>query len=527
MKDERKSQRYGNVKLRLLRRYAPRNDAGRFDRREFLKVLGVGLAAAAIPGCGGTAQKGVLNPGGHRPNIVFILADDMGYGDVSCLNPKAKTRTPNIDFLARRGMRFTDAHSGSAVCTPTRYGVLTGRYSWRTRMTRGVLNGYSEPLIKKERMTVASLLQGQGYHTGCIGKWHLGLGWPKKDGAKAVDYTQPITLGPVNYGFDYFYGIAASADMPPYVYIENDRVEELPTEQIAASPYPDFWRAGEISPGFKHVEILGRLVEKAVSFIQRQTPERSFFLYLPLASPHKPVIPTKANKGKSKAGVYGDFVQQTDGAIGRVVEALKEKGLFEKTLIIMTSDNGSFANASKYEVAELGHAANYHFRGGKADIWDGGHRVPFVACWPGKVEANSVSDETICLTDLLATAAALTGVKLPNDAGEDSESILPALLQEPHGHSLREATVHHSAQGMFAIRQGKWKLIIGRGSGGRGGKGKPTDPPVQLYNMDSDVSETKNVQDKHPEVVEHLTALLERYKREGFSCKRLKTSHSG
>ena len=456
---------------------------------------------------------------GDRPNIVFIMADDMGYGDLGCYNKKSKVPTPNMDRLARQGIRLTDAHSPSAVCTPTRYGVLTGRYSWRTRLKRGVLWGFSPALIDTGRTTVASLLKQRGYNTGCVGKWHLGLG-----SAEKTDYAQPLVPGPNSYGFDYFFGIPASLDMEPYLFVENKRPLELPTETVAASKMRrqgggGFWRAGPISPSFRHIDVLPRIARQAVAFINRQSDEKPFFLYFPLSAPHTPWLPTAEFEGKSEAGPYGDFTVQVDWTIGQVLKALDEQKLANNTLLIVTSDNGAHWKPS--DIKQYGHRANRHLRGQKADIWEGGHRVPFIARWPGKITPGTTSDETVCHTDLLATCAAIVGADLPKDAGEDSYNILPALLGEKRDRPIREAIVHHSVSGVFAIRRGDWKLIVGRGSGGftppRVIKPKPGEPIGQLYNLADDPAETKNLYQDRPEIVARLTALLERYKQTGRS----------
>ncbi|HXG13199.1 MAG TPA: exo-alpha-sialidase [Gemmataceae bacterium] len=459
-----------------------------------------------------------------RPNIVYILADDLGYGDVKCFNPEGKIPTPHMDKLAADGMIFTDAHSGSSVCTPTRYGILTGRYSWRSRLQSGVLGGYSPRLIEEGRLTVPALLKQHGYHTACIGKWHLGMDWPLKDGGIArdypdgwkVDYTRPIQNGPNAVGFDYYFGISASLDMPPYIFIENDRTQGVPTVEKT-------WiRKGPAHADFEAINVLPTLTKKAVAYLdERARAGQPFFLYLPLASPHTPIVPTAEWQGKSGLNLYADFVMQTDWSIGQVLQALERNGLAANTLVVLTSDNGCSPQADFKELAARGHHPSYRFRGHKADIYDGGHRIPFIVRWPGKVKPGSVSDQIICLNDLLATCADILGVKLPDDAGEDSVSILPALLGTAKG-PLREAVVHHSANGSFAIRQGNWKLALCPGSGGwsfpRPGRDDASKlPPVQLYDLANDIGETNNVQDQHPEVVARLTQLLEKYVADGRS----------
>jgi arylsulfatase A-like enzyme len=331
-----------------------------------------------------------------------------------------------------------------------------------------------------------------------------------------VDFAKPIANGPLTVGFDWFYGIAASLDMPPYVYIENDRAVAVPTV-----PGKGFGRQGLAMEGLKPVDVLPELTKQAVQYVDRRAkdgPGKPFFLYLALTAPHTPIAPADFVKGKSKAGNYGDFVAQVDFTVGEVMKALDRGRLADNTLVIVTSDNGS--TKTRQEMARFEHLPNYHFRGRKSDVWDGGHRIPFIARWPGRVPAGGTCDQTVCLTDLLATAADIVGATLPADAGEDSYSILPAMRGEKLGGPIREATVHHSIDGMFAIRQGRWKMVLGQGSGGWSSKGVkplPTDPPGQLYDMQADVSETRNVWNDNPQVVAQLTALLEKYKKAGRS----------
>jgi arylsulfatase A len=459
-----------------------------------------------------------------RPNIIYILADDLGYGDPGCQNPDSKIPTPNLDALAEGGVRFTDAHSPSAVCTPTRYGVLTGRYAWRTRLKTGVLVGCSPHLLEPARATVASLLDEHGYTTACIGKWHLGMDFTTHDGqtpddawgfdVTTVDYHIPPKHTPNDRGFDYSFIIPASLDMAPYIYVEDGHIVELPTNTVQGTRGLEFWRAGPCAPSFRHDQVLPVLTDRAVTFITRAVQqEEPFFLYLPLSGPHTPVLPTHWVGGRSDAGPYGDFVTLVDWTVGEIMRALDEHDIADETLIIFTSDNGS----TMQPMTKFDHLPNGHWAGRKSDVWEGGHRVPFICRWPGVIPAGTISAETTCLTDLFATCAEVVGAPLPDDAAEDSFSMLQAMRGHSSAQPIREATVHHSISGMFAIRQGDWKLILGRGSGGWTSKGSPDDPPVQLYNLADDPGETTNLQAEHPEIVERLSALLDSYKANGRS----------
>ncbi len=506
------------------------------NRRTFLKNCALSAGAMTIGGCSVAKIADAENPQKRsRPNIVYILADDLGYGDVSCLNKNSKIHTPNIDQLAKKGMIFTDAHSGSAVCTPTRYGILTGRYCWRSRLKSGVTWGYSPHLIEDGRMTVASMLNPYGYHSACIGKWHLGLDWQKQpDDPGQVDFTKPVKHGPTTNGFDYNFIIPASLDMDPYVYVENDRVTAVPNRTIDAEKGKRFWRKGPIGADFKHIEVLPKLTEKAVSYIDQRAKDKEtspFFLYFPVPAPHTPILPTKEFQGKSNTNEYGDFVLQVDWTVGQVMKALERNGIEKDTLVIFTSDNGCSPMADFEELAQFNHDPSYVFRGHKADIFEGGHRVPFITRWPSRIQAGSVCEDTICLTDLMATAAEITGYTLPDNAAEDSVSMLPNLLGTATK-PLREATVHHSVNGSFSIRQGQWKLELCLGSGGwsepRPGNKKHEElPAIQLYDLGKDIGETTNIQDKHPDVVKQLTALLQDYIDRGRSTPGAPQKNNG
>lgn len=454
------------------------------------------------------------------PNIIYILADDLGYGDVQVLNPEqGKIPTPGMDRLAKEGMVFTDAHSGSSVCTPTRYGVMTGRYSWRTAKQSGVLFGFDQPLINLERLTVAGLLKEQGYQTAMVGKWHLGLGLTKPDGTPTkgkaapvdgVDWDARIEGGPFDLGFDYWYGISASLDMPPYIYIENDRfIGECTTMKA-------FHRRGPAHADFEALDVLDVIGEKSAEYIAKQKADEPFFLYVPLTSPHAPIIPTKKWKGKSKLGLYADFVMHTDAIVAQITEAVDAAGLAENTVIIVTSDNGCSKVADIKGLKQKGHYPNGIYRGSKSDIWEGGHRVPFIVRWPAGVQAGSSSEEVICLTDLMATCADLSGATVPDDAAEDSVSFAPALKGEPIV-SERKGVVHHSVSGQFAYRSGKWKILLTKASGGWTKEPMAVNAPAQLYDMEADPSEQNNLYLTNPEVFERLVAQLESDVKRGRS----------
>ena len=478
-----------------------------------------------------------------KPNIIYVLCDDLGYGDVKCLNPQGKIATPNMDALAAKGMIFTDVHSSSSVCSPTRYGIMTGRYNWRTKLQSGVLGGLSPRLIEQGRLTTAQLLKNQGYNTACIGKWHLGMDWVKKEGKDVaelniesasqvhnVDYSKPIKNGPNSVGFDYYYGISASLDMVPYTFIENDRVAKLPSVE---KEFPMFLgrekgkcRKGPAAPDFEVEDVLPTLTTKAIDFVKARSVDakagKPFFLYLPLASPHTPIAPTKDWQGKSGLNYYADFVMQTDHSLGLILAELDRQGIADNTLVVLTSDNGCSPQADFPELLSKGHNPSHLFRGHKADIFEGGHHIPFIVRWPAMVKPGTKSDQLLCLTDLMATCADILKVALPANAGEDSVSFLSALIGQDKG-SLREALVHHSVNGTFAIRQGNMKLLMCKDSGGwsdpRPGTVKPGMPELQLFDLSNDIGERINLHDKQSETVKNLTNLLEKYIADGRSTK--------
>ncbi len=466
-----------------------------------------------------------------KPNIVFILADDLGYGDVSCLNPGSKIKTPNIDRIAQSGVRFTDAHSSSAVSTPTRYGILTGRYNWRSTLKEGVLDGYAPALIPASRTTMASMLKSRGYQTAAIGKWHLGWDWNfLNQAADSVNFSRPIQNGPTTRGFDYFFGISASLDMPPYVYVENDKSTSIPDHITAGNnitygkPGYDgsMWRKGPTGSDFDHREVLPQMISHAIRIIgEKAGSEKPYFLYLALPAPHTPILPSKEFQGKSGLNPYADFVRMVDAKVGEVLDAIEQSGEKENTLVVFASDNGCAPWADFATLIAKGHNPSYYFRGTKADLYDGGHHIPCMAQWPAGIKNPHTISQTVCLNDFMATFAAITGYKLADNEGEDSYNLLPAMLDPKYNHIIREAIVSHSVNGSFTIRQGDWKLLLAAGSGGwsypRPGKEEVGLPKVQLFDLKADPSEKENVQDKHPEVVKKLTTLLKKYIEDGRS----------
>ena len=469
-----------------------------------------------------------------RPNIVVILADDLGYGDLSCYNAASKIPTPNLDRLAHEGVRATDAHAPASVCSPTRYAMLTGRYAWRGILKNGVVAPWGPSILERDRLNVALLLRGHGYATACFGKWHLGWGWITKDGAPPkgvnagptnVDLTKRIAEGPTERGFDDYFGVDLP-NFPPYCFIENDRTVGVPTRHTEKDGQIN--RPGPILEGWKLEDILPEVGKRAVSWLEKasQDAEKPFFLYLPLTSPHFPIVPSKEWQGKTKAGAYGDFMAQTDGVVGDVLAALKRLGVEKNTLVIFTSDNGpevaGEVGIGAYErIGTFGHDSRGGLRGVKRDMWEGGHRVPFLARWPGKIRPGSVCKETICHVDLMATLAGVLGAELPENAAEDSVDMLPALQGKP-GMRRSTPTVHQAASGKFAIRQGDW-VFINAPSGNDNGKGEPDSlrpspphgQPGELFHLKDDPAERVNRYAEQPSRVLELKALLERVKAEG------------
>lgn len=494
------------------------------------------LALALVVATLASASARAASVTTKAPNIVFILADDLGYGDIHALNPDGKIATPQLDKLTASALTFTEAHSSSAVCTPSRYSILTGRYNWRSTLKQGVRGGFGAPLIEDGRLTVAELLKSHGYHTAAIGKWHLGLDWARKDPAAKtvaaagetaenvgsnIDFTQPVGRGPVTLGFDEYFGISASLDMPPYTFIHNDRVVSQPTFDhafpwIGIDHKEKKTRNGPTAPDFQAVDVLPTLKQHAIDYIGQRAAEaragKPFFLYLPLNAPHTPLVPTPEWKGKSGLNDYADFVMEVDAMVGEVIAALDQNGVADNTLVVFTSDNGCSPEADYPYLASHGHDPSATRRGYKADIYDGGHRIPLLVRWPGHTTAGAKSDGFVCLGDFMATCAEILGEKLPANAAEDSFSFLPLLAGKPNAAS-RDTLVLHSINGSFGIRQGQWKLELCPDSGGwsypRPGKDSTEGMPrFQLFDLAADPGEKTNVLADHPDVVARLGHLM-------------------
>lgn len=474
--------------------------------------------ALSFTSCDGKQEQPPL----EMPNIIYILADDMGYGDIGAYNSESKIPTPALDAMAANGISYTDAHSNSAVSTPTRYGTLTGRYAFRTRLKNGVLTGYSEPLIEEKRETVATLLSRHGYQTGCVGKWHLGLNWVKKDASKPlyagnewnientdnVDYEAYIGGGPTDCGFDYSYILPASLDMSPYVYIEdgyitapvNSYTEHYSEKGIHGA----FYRKGDMANDFKHRECLFHFTQKSEEFIANASKsDKPYFLYFPLTAPHSPWLLEEGFEGISKAGIYGDFVAMVDETVRRIYQAVAQSGEADNTLIIFTSDNGAIWYED--DIANTAHNANGIWSGKKSDIWEGGHRVPFLATWPAVIDPQRTSKQLISSTDLYATFAEMTNETTTKNVAEDSYSFWQTIANEKdyQESNARQSMVYHSIEGYFGFRKGDWVLLDCKGSGGWTLTEKDAEnlPNIQLYNLKDDPLQKNNVAKANPDIV--------------------------
>jgi arylsulfatase A-like enzyme len=462
---------------------------------------------------------------GRPPNIVVILADDFGVGDIHALYPSNKIATPNLDRLVQQGMRFTDAHSASAVCSPTRYGLLTGRYAWRTRLQEWVLACYEPPLIDARRLTLPAYLRQHVYHTACIGKWHLGWQWPgaqpsRMDEEKHVlrtaswDFSRPLRGGPTERGFDEYFGVDLP-NYPPFTFIENDRVAILPTARYEHNSKQDpivmsaVFAGVPMAPNWRFDEILPALTERAVQYIQeRAKNDAPFFVYFAMTSPHEPVAPSKQFAGKSGIAPIADFVMETDWSAGQVVQAIDAAGIADNTIVVFTGDNGHSHYTGFERLVKAGIQPSGPYRGSKGDIWEGGHRVPFIVRWPKKIAPGGTSDQLLCLNDLFATCADILGDTLPTGAAEDSFSFLSSLLGQAAAPAGRTNLVSHSVHGEFAYREDRWKIVFKMpGADLLSSRGKPA--VVQLYNLEDDIAERKDLANQHPEIVARLTNQLQ------------------
>lgn len=482
---------------------------------------------------------GDLASGAH-PNIVLIYGDDMGIDSVGAFNDRLGLSTPHLDRFASEGISFLDAHSTSGVCTPSRYSLLTGRYHWRSRLKRGIVNKWERPLIEPGRLTIPAMLSGLGYTTQMIGKWHLGFHWPKIGGGTTdqldeIDFTAPIIGGPNAIGFDDWFGDDVP-NWPPFAWRENDRLlGELTTtsEALGLTKYIGV-RDGPAVPDWKLEDVLPEYVTRSSTFIRDQADSnKPFFLYFAMPSPHTPIAPSQQWKGKSGISDYADFLLETDWAVGEVLRAIDESGQRDETLVIFTTDNGTSPKANFQTLEANGVVLTTHWRGYKADAFEGGHRVPFIVRWPKRIKANQQSHQPITQADVMATLADVVDFQLPDNAAEDSESLYPVLSGTHDGAPLHDAIVNHSSGGYFALRQGPWKLIFCRGSGGWSAPREAVAldqglPKIQLYNLTSDPKETENVIDQYPDRVQQMTGILRQYVENGRSTAgKRQQNHDG
>ncbi len=484
------------------------------------------LALASVSWTFADEEGASIGSAQTKPNVILILADDMGIDSVSALNPKMGMQTPSIDQLVREGMAFTDAHSTSGVCSPTRYSVLTGRYHWRSRLKRGIVGKWERPLFKDARLTLAEMFQEAGYATACIGKWHLGWHWPKQGGGTTeklaeIDFTAPVKGGPNDHGFDYYYGDDVP-NWPPFVWRENEKILGKLTAQMRAGTMVGV-NDGPSVPSWDFHAVLAEYSKRWAQHIRDAArSDKPFFLFAPMPSPHTPIAPSEAFQGRSEVSAYADFLMETDAAVGAMMKALENSGQTNETVVIFTCDNGTSPKADFAQLKASGIDLNANWRGWKADVYEGGHRVPFLVRWPGKIQAGSRSDQTITLADIMATCASIIDFKLPDTAAEDSVSLLPVLTGTDVNKRLHEAVVHQSGSGHFAIRRGPWKLLFCRGSGGwsppRENEAAQQElPSIQLYNLESDPKESNNLHAEHPQIVSELTAKLRQIIERGRS----------
>lgn len=473
------------------------------------------------------------------PNIVILYADDLGYGDLGCFNPKSRIPTPHLDTLASQGMRFTDAHSSSGICTPSRYALLTGRHHWRD--FHGIVNAFGKSVFKPERLTLPEMLKDRGYTTVCIGKWHLGWDWDaiRKPGTKKngvapedFDWSKPIPDGPLAHGFDHYFGDTV-INFPPYCWIENDKVVKAPDTLMDSSKWKAIkeggWecRPGPMVTGWDPYQNLPEITRRGVEYIQsHKSSAKPYFLYFAYPSPHAPIIPNDEFDGKSGAGPFGDFVVETDNSIGQLLQALEDTGQADNTIVIFSADNGPEKYAYARD-AKFGHWSSHPLRGLKRDIYEGGHRVPTIIKWPGVTRAGVVCDALVSQIDAMGTLAAALGYKLPGDAAEDSHDLMPLLKGEVE--SVRTTHVHNTSA-TYAIRHGDWVLVDGKDGYGSGrnaaweaqrGYSPDDKSPVELYNIKTDLAQKHNIAADHPERVAELKALLKQIREQGHSAPRL------
>jgi len=478
------------------------------------------------------------------PNIVIIYADDMGYGDLNCQNPNSKIPTPNLNKLSSEGMRFTDAHSSSGICSPSRFAMLTGTYHWRRQ--HDIVGSFGKPFFRDSDITLPQVLKNNGYSTACIGKWHLGWDWEFKNdptaevvqwgqsgkfyGPEDIDWSKAIAGGPLERGFDYYFG-DGTINFPPYAWVENDRLIEAPTEimdinNVGFNTKEGAWefRPGPKVEGWNPYEVLPTLGKKTLEWIEKQDRNQPFFLYFALPSPHAPIIPNDEFDKKSEAGAYGDFIVQTDWVAGQLLEALKKNDMEDNTIIIFSADNGTEAYAWK-RAQKFDHYSMGEFRGLKRDVWEGGHHIPMIIKWPGKIKKGAVSTEVISQVDIMATIASITGIELPENSAPDSYNFEDVLLGRKYNSPLREATVHNTYAGKWGIRKGDW-LYINDKSGGhrempdffqelRDYSDFETDGI--LFNMKDDPGQRNNLYQKYPEKIEEMEKLLQEYRDRGYS----------
>ena len=508
------------------------------------RVFGILLALGFL--CPVHSQNKTIS---SRPNIIYILADDLGYGDVLAYNKYSKIPTPNIDRLASSGMKFNNAHSASAVCTPSRYSILTGNYPWRSGLKKGVLWAYDWPLIKKDQLTVGQFLKNNGYHTAIIGKWHLGWSWPVKKGEfidstrwgamnetnereRKIDFTQPLKGGPLSCGFDYQFGVDIPS-LPPFCFIENGNI--IGGNLMQQKPQDIVGAKGMMESGWTSEKMLPTIINKADEYIRNQVKtnnQQPFFLFLSLSAPHVPIAPNQSYKGKSKAGDYGDFVFEMDDYIGRILNTLDELNITKNTLVIFTSDNGGTMQAGDLttrgvEASTFGslyklynHNSSGKWKGMKGDIWEGGHRVPFIASWPSVIPAGKTNNNKISLTDFFATCSGILNIALPQSAAIDSYNMFETFKGKNQNKPTRENILYSSSKGCISIHKGRWKYIDCNDSGGSLVNQHIKNDYVyetagQLYDMEKDETETTNLYNKYPLIVKELKQLVEIYKASG------------